>query len=306
MPLLRADARALPLADGCAQCVVTSPPYFGLRDYGAVGQIGLEASPVAYIAAIEAVFLELWRVLKADGTVWLNLGDSYAGGGSCGSAAALVGMQGSNRGSAAMIRPSLAHDVKPKDLLGIPWRVAFALQAAGWYLRSDIIWSKPNPMPERVTDRPTKAHEYIFLLAKQERYYYDADAVAEIGAGRELFGNSRRKGHCDQRQDNERQDMTPTLTRNKRSVWHVATQPYSGSHFATFPEALIEPCILAGSRPGDLVLDPFVGSGTVGVVCERYGRRWVGSDLGYQQLARARTKQQGLRFDGGDNAARRA
>jgi len=189
--------------------------------------------------------------------------------------------------------------MKPKDLLGIPWRVAFALQAAGWYLRSDIIWSKPNPMPESVTDRPTKAHEYIFLLSKQERYYYDAEAIKEEGTI--PAGTLGAKGSTERFNTEGVNSRPPEYkvydgTRNKRSVWHVATQPYSGSHFATFPEALIEPCILAGSRPGDLVLDPFIGSGTVGAVCERFGRRWVGTDLSYQHLSKKRTRQRGLRF----------
>jgi len=192
---------------------------------------------------------------------------------------------------------------KAKDLLGIPWRVAFALQAAGWYLRSDIIWSKPNPIPESVTDRPTKAHEYIFLLSKQERYYYDAEAIKESVSGTAHARGSGVHPKSAEPGSGIKQNSSFSAAvrhlvddRNKRSVWHVATQPYSGSHFATFPEALIEPCILAGSRPGDLVLDPFIGSGTVGAVCERFGRRWVGTDLNYQGLAKKRTKQRGLRF----------
>jgi site-specific DNA-methyltransferase (cytosine-N4-specific) len=186
--------------------------------------------------------------------------------------------------------------------------VAFALQADGWYLRSDIIWSKPNPMPESVTDRPTKAHEYIFLLSKQERYYYDAGAIREpqSESSSERWGDRvgmriNPGASAPDRNDYAAPNGENTFGcnpngRNKRSVWHVATQPYSGSHFATFPEALIEPCILAGSRPGDLVLDPFIGSGTVGAVCERFGRRWVGTDLSYQHLAKKRTKQRGLKF----------
>jgi DNA modification methylase len=187
-------------------------------------------------------------------------------------------------------------NLKAKDLMGIPWRVALALQADGWYLRSDIVWHKPNPMPESVTDRPTKAHEYVFLLTKSEWYHYDAAAIAEPTEGRERFGNSRVLTHED-RNDCERRDMTENWTRNKRSVWTVPTMPYNGAHFATMPEALVEPCILAGCPLGGLVLDPFIGSGTVGAVAERLGRRWVGVDLSYQPLAQERTAQRGIRWN---------
>jgi len=244
------------------------------------------------VGTLVAVFAEVRRVLAADGTAWLNLGDSYAGHNLPGWR---PGNETKNHGASNKNGVGYVAGAKPKDLIGIPWRVAFALQADGWYLRSDIIWSKPNPMPESVTDRPTKAHEYLFLLSKSERYQYDSAAITERGAGRELFGNSRSKGYCEQRQDNERRDMTITETRNKRSVWTIPTMPYAGAHFATMPEALILPCILAGSKPGDLVLDPFVGSGTVGAVAERLGRRWVGTDLTYQHLAKKRTQQRGLR-----------
>ncbi len=186
--------------------------------------------------------------------------------------------------------------MKQKDLIGIPWMVAFALRADGWYLRSDIIWSKPNPMPESVTDRPTKAHEYLFLLAKSQTYYYDADVIAEPTQGRERFGNSRALTHED-RNDCDRRDMTENWTRNKRSVWTIPTMPYAGAHFATMPEALVEPCILAGCPMGGLVLDPFVGSGTVVAVAERLGRHGVGVDLAYQELSRERTAQRGLRLE---------
>jgi len=293
--LIRADARQIPLIDGCVQTVVTSPPYWGLRDYGNGGQIGLEKTPEAFVASLVAVFAEVWRVLKDDGTVWLNLGDSYSGG--------KTGRADGGRSSETFTGNPYHGEVSPsqravplgykaKDLVGIPWRVAFALQAAGWYLRADIIWSKPNPMPESVTDRPTKAHEYIFLLSKQERYYYDAAAVSEV-AIRAGDQNNATEQHSEYAMSRV---ITVGERRNKRSVWHIATQPYAGSHFATFPEALIEPCILAGSRPGDLVFDPFVGSGTVGAVAERFGRRWVGTDLGYQHLAKKRTQQRGLRL----------
>ena len=521
--LIQADARSLPLVDGCVQCVVTSPPYFGLRDYGVSGQIGLEPTPDAYVAALVGVFREVRRVLKDDGVCWLNLGDSYSAKPCADGSDFRDGL--ANRGSRHS--GGLVATLKPKDLLGIPWRVAFALQADGWYLRSDIIWSKPNPMPESVTDRPTKAHEYLLLLSKQASYYYDAAAIAEPvsaamlqemeqgydGLGLKdyeaagvqnpssvkarIIAGARRKadvlnnGRSQQatNPESERRDqvgtfnnnprLRPNLIRNRRSVWTIPTMPFNGwsktsrwvrvswdesdgdttrttspdcpvhgdravqaakvlcgeraddslthsvrtdgghvssllldsvpilqrpddycadgttdssgqshellatarnnrtrrtgrapvttspcmpsvespdgtgdtlatqplsgagsrrhesstldpvgqdvaalaetlgctvgmcsclyyrtitentSHFATMPEALVEPCILAGSRPGDLVLDPFVGSGTVGAVAERFGRRWVGTDLNpaYHVLAKKRTAQRGLRYE---------
>jgi DNA modification methylase len=316
MSVIRADARALPIVDGCVQTCVTSPPYWGLRDYGNSDQIGLEATPEAYVAQLVAVFADVRRVLKPDGTLWLNLGDSYAGS---------WGNQGCKpeRGTQRPINGGMltpVHDgrypsegsntgacppgLKPKDLVGIPWRVAFALQADGWYLRSDIIWSKPNPMPESVTDRPTKAHEYLFLLTKSERYYYDGEAIRQRSSGgfppRKSGNKERKTGDERGRPGSHLGGSIPWTDtgsgRNKRSVWTVATMPYPDAHFATFPPALVEPCILAGSRPGDLVLDPFLGSGTVGQVCERFGRRWVGTDLTYQHLSKGRTAQRGLRF----------
>lgn len=476
MSLIRADARAIPLRDACVQCVVTSPPYWALRDYGVPGQLGLEPTPEAYIANMVAVFREVRRVLAEDGTLWLNLGDSYNSGTQFNHHSAGLGdadrySEGA-RGDWPGHRAKIL-GLKTKDLVGIPWRVAFALQADGWYLRSDIIWSKPNPMPESVTDRPTKAHEYIFLLAKGQwksrvvafsnlacqrfhfsqyfgpdgfpvrgaarlpvdlaaaifyraereyqvglppfysevwaqspdgrdsdfvcglpieqrasvwaarflcshataeqflceidrlrvahadgdyflkgwaqrssganapcitsdgkgtvtvhypgeickvdftkhvviisrpyasSYYYDAEAILESAVPQTRTGlrgyvcpkdvsNSYLQGG---RKFSDKSGLNgPTGdSRNKRSVWHVATQPYAEAHFATFPEALIEPCILAGSRVGDLVFDPFIGSGTVGKVCERFMRRWVGTDLTYQHLARERTAQMGLR-----------
>jgi DNA modification methylase len=320
--ILVGDVRAklAELPDASVQCVVTSPPYWGLRDYGHVGQIGLESSPDAFVAALCEVFAGVWRVLRDDGTVWLNIGDSYAANRSyqvIDSKHVHVGNDMASRVPAGL---------KPKDLVGIPWRVAFALQAAGWYLRSDIIWSKPNPMPESVTDRPTKAHEYIFLLTKSERYAYDADAIAEPvsasmlvqmeqgysgeglkdydGAGvqnpssvKARIIEKARKKVGESRDDGQRAHSFHTgagwmsgMTRNKRSVWHVATQPYAEAHFATFPEALIEPCILAGSQPEQTVLDPFCGSGTTGVVACRHGRNFIGIELNpaYAQLAEKR------------------
>jgi DNA modification methylase len=296
------------LPNGCVQTCVTSPPYFGLRDYGHAGQIGLEPTPKAFVAALVAVFREVRRVLADDGTLWLNLGDSYAGYWGDKTAkregrASSADTNGWTNGFNMNNRPSFhtAFDgsgIKPKDLIGIPWRVAFALQADGWYLRSDIIWSKPNPMPESVTDRPTKAHEYIFLLSKSARYFYDNTAICEAGVVPE--GTRRTIGKTKAGGDNRAEAMGRTASgneaigfvnvsgqRNKRSVWHVATQPYSGAHFATFPEALIEPCILAGSRVGDTVLDPFTGSGTTGAVAIRHQRNFIGCELNADYIALA-------------------
>lgn len=296
-------------ADSVQMCV-TSPPYYGLRNYGVCGQIGLEKTYVEYVDALVQVFRDISRVLRPDGTAWLNIGDSFASGkGTChnpgGNTSSFnVHLKAENvhpldRGNKSTLATI---GLKPKDLIGIPWRVAFALQADGWYLRSDIIWAKPNPMPESVTDRPTRSHEYLFLLSKSARYYYDAEAIAEkaIHSGREVKTNGNDgmddgyDGH--RTRDGLRRGVTVGETRNRRSVWTIATQPFSGAHFATFPPALIEPCILAGSRPGDIVLDPFFGSGTTGMVAERLGRQWIGCELNevYRPLWEQRTQQAGL------------
>jgi DNA modification methylase len=304
---IRADARHIPLVDGCVQTCVTSPPYWGLRDYGTSGQIGLESTPEAYVASIVSVFREVRRVLKDDGTAWLNIGDSYAreGGKTAGVPRHWDGREHDPGGMHAKRSIASEFGAKPKDLVGIPWRVAFALQADGWYLRSDIIWAKNNPMPESVTDRPTKSHEYLFLLTKSATYYYDADAIRENYTSDQrgdlpprplkALGPNDRGGHS--QWETGLKDSRLHDGRNKRSVWTIPTMPYSGAHFATMPEALVEPCILAGSRLGDLVFDPFLGSGTVGAVAERLGRRWAGTDLNYQPLSKARTAQRGLRFE---------
>lgn len=309
---------------GSVQTCVTSPPYWGLRDYGHAGQLGLEPTPGEYVARMVEVFSEVHRVLRDDGTLWLNLGDSYAGSWGNQGRKAERGTQ--RRINGPMIQdfgvqhakecdmgedcscgavgkyPSLASGTgsldrtpgcKPKDLVGIPWMVAFALRDYGWYLRSDIIWHKPNPMPESVTDRPTKSHEYLFLLTKSARYYYDAEVIAEEGAEpdrvrkNEAFGG---KNGASVRHGAQSVVSGALATRNKRSVWTVATQPYAGAHFATYPEALIEPCILAGSKLDDLVLDPFTGSGTTGAVAIRHGRNFLGCELNqaYIELARKR------------------
>jgi DNA modification methylase len=256
------------------------------------------------------VFREVRRVLRDDGTLWLNLGDSYASNGARGDTRSGFneryfgsGNPGKQAETSSVIPPnSVPAGLKPKDLVGIPWRVAFALQADGWYLRSDIIWAKPNPMPESVTDRPTKAHEYLFLLAKSERYYYDAEAIAEacepfnIAHGQHYgeMPSVAAKGNPNRNDNGGRGKhcgVAPgRLTRNRRSVWSISAEPFPEAHFAVMPQALIEPCILAGSGPGDLVLDSFAGSGTVGVVALRHGRRFLGIELnpGYVEMARCR------------------
>ena len=306
---------------GIAQTCVTSPPYWGLRDYGADGQIGLEDSPDAYVARIVDVFREVRRVLRDDGTVWLNLGDSYTGAG--------YGNHAINgetwKDNATLDKRSNRQQplkkscevigLKPKDLVGIPWRVAFALQVDGWYLRSDIIWHKPNPMPESVTDRPTKSHEYIFLLTKEQRYYYDADAISDPAttgpgalwserkaagatAGNVIVGDPKRNGT--QRVVHGK-GVSSNLTRqdgmrNARSVWTIATKPYAEAHFATFPVELPERCIKAGSRPGDTVLDPFMGSGTTAWVARHHGRNAIGCEINpdYLKIASGRLQQLSL------------
>lgn len=348
------------LPDDSVHCVVTSPPYWGLRDYGVPGQLGLEATPEEYVADLVAVFRQVRRVLRADGTVWLNLGDSYAAK-RRGSDLAWAKSRLTNPGNVQKAQAASLRDtgerhrgkgagVKEKDLIGIPWRVAFALQEDGWYLRADIIWAKPNPMPESVTDRPTKAHEYVFLLTKSPRYYYDAAAIREPATGdhpRHVDSinedpSARAPGqpphtglHRATRRDRFERDgavadlvlpgqthaqhrrrRTPSgwatgpgshstlehngrgpgktgkaedagvvvLGRNRRSVWTIPTRPYPGAHFATFPEQLVEPCVLAGCPEGGVVLDPFAGSGTVGLVAQRLSRRAVLIDLNADYL----------------------
>lgn len=329
--ILTGDALAMlrTLPDQSVHCCVTSPPYWGLRDYGVSGQIGLESSPQEYVAALMPIFHEVHRVLRADGTLWLNLGDSY------------IGYHGNKKahGSAApsdkdgyrenmRITSVGADGLKNKDMAGIPWRVVFALQEQGWYLRCDIIWAKPNPMPESVQDRPTRAHEYLFLLSRSERYYYDHEAVREAAApsckgnaktfrgggaytGGRSFDNSTdavRDSHGNAPQGDIRAvkrhsvrpgidvkggnqgmgKMTyPLYTRNRRSVWSVATHPFPDAHFATFPPDLIRPCVLAGCPAGGVVLDPFFGAGTVGAVCVEEARRYIGIELNPDYVAMA-------------------
>lgn len=260
------------------QCCVTSPPYFGLRDYGHEGQFGLEKTPQQYVENMVSLFHEVRRVLKKDGTLWLNLGDSYAANRSYQVPSTKGGKKHSPAQSVGGSGSTVPDGLKPKDLIGIPWRVAFALQADGWYLRQDIIWHKPNPMPESVRDRCTKAHEYIFMFSKSERYYYDHESVKEDAVSDHPSGNGfKRDSRLSYRDENgargdEKQWTGVGGKRNRRSVWTVPTRPYKGAHFATFPPDLIRPCILAGTRESDTVLDPFGGSGTTGQVALEHGR----------------------------------
>jgi DNA modification methylase len=345
------------LPDASVQCVITSPPYWGLRDYGTAtwdggdagcdhqtangralrapngltggtatvdaatiykakcgkcgatridSQLGLEPTPEAYVERMVEVFRHVRRVLRDDGTVWLNLGDSYAStapGTRNGSGTGLNAKPEQIAQRADWRESGLP--LKPKDLVGIPWRVAFALQADGWYLRSDIIWAKPNPMPESVTDRPTKAHEYLFLLTKSARYYFDADAVREPNEHPFRTGTNPRhdairslNGRDRGRMDDSPIDSNPA-GRNIRTVWNIATEPFPGAHFATFPKKLVEPCVKAGSAPGDTILDPFCGSGTTGLVALRHQRDFIGIELNptYAEMARNRIRDDGPLFN---------
>lgn len=291
----RKTLKAIP--DCSVQCCVTSPPYWGLRDYGHPKQIGLEKTFGKFLANLMRVFDEVHRILTPDGTLWVNMGDSYASSGGAG----IQGKNGDRSGRAHtqrnLLGKSAANGIKGKDLMGQPWRLAFALRRRGWYLRQDIIWHKPNPMPESVSDRFTKAHEYLFLLSKSDRYFYDAKAICEPSSGTAhargsgvnkkikspsgwdtgegSHGNIHKTGRARPKQNASFSAAVNELVdeRNKRSVWTVPTQACSDAHFATFPEALILPCVLAGSRPGDSVLDPFGGSGTTAKVAIENGRR---------------------------------
>lgn len=313
-----------PIEDNSIDCCVTSPPYWGLRDYGTDGQLGLEKSPDEYVSNLVQVFTEVHRSLKPTGTLWLNLGDSYAHNGAAygSQKSTLIGRkQGEEMGKAKrFVKEGLG--LKPKDLVGIPWMAAFALRAAGWYLRQDIIWSKPNPMPESVADRCTKSHEYIFMLSKNEKYYYDAAAIktpaknseddirriasATINAksapddikngirkSEKQRGHSRRHNGFNDRWDNMTAEEQQSMGANKRSVWNVSTKPFAGAHFATFPEDLILPCILAGCPKGGIVLDPFMGAGTTALVAKSNDRDFIGLEINpeYIQIAEDRLKQ---------------
>lgn len=283
------------LPAGSIRTCVTSPPYWGLRDYGVETQIGLEQSPDDYVTSIVEVFREIKRVLSDDGTVWLNLGDSYAS--MRDSKAVPDTLRNGNKGtavpSASNRNPAILKqaNIKHKDLVGIPWRVAFALQQDGWYLRQDIIWHKPNPMPESVRDRCTKSHEYIFLLAKNDRYFYDNEAIKEPAQDWGTRDRTNGKYHNKGTGLSPHTGLTKSYEKkNKRSVWSITTKPFKGAHFAVMPEGVAEPCILAGSEIGDTVLDPFAGSGTTGVVALRNGRKFIGIELNpeYTELAKRR------------------
>jgi DNA modification methylase len=324
LQILQGDALAVlkTMPDCSVQCCVTSPPYWGLRDYGCDGQIGLERTPEEYVARIVEVFREVRRVLRDDGTVWLNIGDSYCGGntGNQSNVGQRYGDGKESNGHVFRRDGAFAASIglKPKDLVGIPWRLAFALQSDGWWLRQDIIWHKPNPMPESVTDRCTKAHEYIFLMTKSAKYYYDAEAIKEPikdssiarltqdvasqeGSDRVpgktngkmkavRFGGNKLCPDTRLQSGNEWNPAPEGTVANKRSVWTVPTASFSEAHFATFPPDLIKPCIMAGSKPGDTILDPFGGSGTTGMVALELGRKAMLIELNseYVKLAERR------------------
>jgi len=290
-----------------AQTCVTSPPYFGLRDYGHEGQIGLEQTPEKYIAAMVDVFRCVKDVLADDGTLWLNIGDSYASGGRKTRDPGKSKLHPAFTGEAnatRSFRPEDGEGVKPKDLIGIPWMLAFALRADGWYLRQDIIWHKPNPMPESVQDRCTKAHEYIFLFSKSQKYYYDADSIKEEANPDNAkryeygFGGPKNEAIADTKFGATKPVGYREYDgqRNKRSVWTVNTKPYAGAHFAVFPSDLIEPCIMAGAPVGGIVLDPFMGSGTTAQVAQSLGRKYLGCELNlaYKDLQDKRVQQMSM------------
>lgn len=287
------------IKDKSVSCCITSPPYYGLRDYGVDGQIGLEPTPEEYISKLVGVFHEVWRVLRDDGTLWVNIGDSYCGTGNKGKYQDPKNPNGRN-GQRKAVNHS-APGCKPKDLIGIPWMLAFALRADGWYLRQDIIWHKPNPMPESVKDRCTKSHEYIFLLSKSPRYYYDSSAISEPVSPKTVFRahqeNAPRYGGSKYSEKPDAFFRTKSGNayefrerRNKRDVWTVSTKPFKQAHFATFPPDLILPCVLAGCPKGGTVLDPFLGSGTTAVVAKKNGRDYIGIDCNpeYCKMAESR------------------
>lgn len=310
--------RLLELDDESVHCVVCSPPYWGLRDYGAEGQLGLEPTPEEFVENLVGVFRAVRRVLRPDGTLWLNLGDTYIGGRSGRSGtSAIVSSRNHDAARAAWLAQGggthrSAPGLKPKDLVGIPWRVAFALQADGWWLRSEVIWHKPNPQPENVQDRPSRAHEHVFLLSKSARYYYDADAIrtplrpkthTAYGTRRKSKGTDalgRVKAHNLARDIPERRPRVDEngdpVGANRRTVWTIAQTPYAAAHFATFPPGLAEPCILAGAPPDGVVLDTFAGSGTTLEVALRLGRRAVGIELQPNYIPLIRERLRGVQY----------
>lgn len=282
---------------------VTSPPYYGLRDYGVNGQIGIEQTPEAYIARLTEIFSEVRRVLKKDGTLWVNIGDSYAGSGK---GPMTISANGKNKDVFDMTNriyevPKVWEGIKPKDLIGIPWMLAFSLRNSGWYLRSDIIWHKLNCLPERVKDRPTKTYEHIFLLSKSPKYYYDYKAIQEplkqVSKERYKRGRSDHSKYSNEttlqgiNRQHENFSEFDQEYRRKRDVWEVSTNTYKmDEHFAMYPEKLVEPCVLAGSRVGGIVLDPFFGSGTTGAVAKRLGREYIGIDINSRYCDKAQAR----------------
>lgn len=293
------------LPDESINCCVTSPPYYGLRNYGVDGQIGLEETPNDYISKLVDVFREVKRVLKNDGTLWLNIGDSYCNSNGYARASEKFQRDGRNDAPANDRDLKRLHEsgYKTKDLIGIPWMLAFALRADGWYLRQDIIWAKPNPMPESVKDRCTRSHEYIFLLSKSQHYYYDCNAIKERAKKKPEKRNKNKEGY--QADYGQKERFSPGERvygadgyRNKRDVWNVSLHPVKEAHFATYPEKLIEPCILAGCIEGGVVLDPFFGSGTTGIVAMRYGRDFIGIELNpqYVDIANNRVSSVQMKF----------
>ena len=310
--------------DECVDCCVTSPPYYGLRDYGAEGQIGLEPTPEEYISRLVGVFRQVRRVLKPSGTLWVNIGDSYAGSGKGAwkNKTAQKEVYVPDPGDKVVRIPKVWAGIKSKDLIGIPWMLAFALRADGWYLRQDIIWSKPNPMPESVTDRCCKSHEYIFMLSKSARYYFDADAIkqpakpstltrvaqdvehqavsarrmkAVIGGRKRQRANESLDSSDPMFRHNSHREYEYTDRVNKRSVWEVATTPFHGAHFAVYPEALIVDCIKAGCPENGVVLDPFMGAGTTALVAKKLNRHFVGVELNPANVELAYRRTEGVR-----------
>jgi len=303
--ILQGDAleKLKTLEDESVHCCVTSPPYWGLRDYGVDGQIGLESTPEEYVAKMVEVFREVRRVLREDGTLWLNLGDTYNANYGLGFD---TNKDGGARKKVASLGPSFPREQQPrnglptKNLFGIPWRVALALQTDGWYLRQDIIWHKPNAKPESAKDRCTTAHEYLFLLSRAARYYYDQDAIREpnqpstIERAKYAWCKARTKASMYQEINGlNREGEYPPINqkgRNRRSVWTIPTQPYSEAHYATFPHRLVEPCIMAGCPPGGIVLDPFAGSGTTGQVAQDLGRNAILIELNPEDMRRIKQR----------------
>lgn len=296
--LLQGDALEVlrTLSNESVDCCITSPPYqWGLRNYNVDGQLGLEKTPEEYVAKMVEVFREVRRVLKDEGTLFLNIGDSYMSGGGASRHWGYTDPKYKDGRKVEHFEPTaFPHPtIKPKDLVGIPWRVAFALQADGWYLRQDIIWAKPNPMPESVTDRCTKSHEYIFLIAKNQKYYFDNEAIKEKASSTDSSNRNRDITKLNNTPGRTKMAGLKTnhyTTKNKRSIWTVATKPYRGAHFATFPEDLILPCVLAGCSIGGVILDPFLGSGTTGIVAKKNNRNFIGIDLNPEYITIAKKR----------------